>query len=67
MDHRSPGIRSLGLSRDLIITGSPLERAWQREDSADMQAGPLFRIRHIVKHVKRGVKPAVDPPKGPKT
>ena len=33
-----PGIRKLGESCDLIITGGPLERAWQREDTHVMQA-----------------------------
>ena len=31
------GIRKLGESCDLIITGGPLERAWQREDTHIMQ------------------------------
>lgn len=32
------GIRELGKTRDLIITGGPLERAWQQADSQIMQA-----------------------------
>eukprot|EP00435_Cladocopium_sp_Y103_P054257 s825_g17.t1 len=32
------GIRKLGESRDLIITGGPLERAWQQADTQTMQA-----------------------------
>jgi hypothetical protein len=32
-----PGIRKLGESRDLIITGGPLERAWQQGDTQTMQ------------------------------
>ena len=38
------GIRKLGESCDLIITGGPLERAWQREDTHIMQAEKPPRV-----------------------
>ena len=48
----APGIQKLSESCDLIITGAPLERAWQMEDSAVMQATDgktTTRVRTVMK------------------